>query len=101
MSRTQPTKAEIILGKEIEKLRKKAGLTRMQLGKKINQTEQKISSYESGALIPISILEAIAETLESPIQKRVIRRISLLRKIETTPESEAELAEIYSTVFDE
>jgi transcriptional regulator with XRE-family HTH domain len=101
--RNQPTKAEILLGKEIEKLRRKKDLTRMQLGKIINQKEQQVAKYEAGAaLVPMSMLELIADSLDAPIQKRVIRRISLLRKIEIDTEVEQEeLVEIYSTLFDE
>jgi transcriptional regulator with XRE-family HTH domain len=103
MYKKQPTKAEILLGKEIEKLRRQRDLTRMQLGKIVNQKEQQIAKYETGgALVPMSMLESIADALDAPIQKKVIRRISLLRKIEIDTETEqTELLEIYSTLFDD
>ena len=92
--------AEIILGKELEKLRVAKGLTRMQLGRKIKVTDQQVARYEAGDFVPMSVLESIAEALGEPIQKRIIRRISILRKIEMEMQEEPEeLAALYQEMF--
>lgn len=93
-------KAELLLGKNIERLRLSKKISRMQIGKKINATEQQVAKYESGEFVPLTVLEAIAEILDMPIQKRVIRRISFLRKLEKeTKIEQEELLELYNAIF--
>jgi transcriptional regulator with XRE-family HTH domain len=92
--------AEILLGKKIEELRVKNGMTHKELGKKIGQIEQQIKKYEAGAFIPLKILEELALALNSQIRKRQIRRISNLRKLEIeTGIEQTELLEIYEEVL--
>jgi transcriptional regulator with XRE-family HTH domain len=96
----QPNKAERILGKKIERLRLMKQVSRMQLGRKINETEQQIAKYESGEFIPLTVLEAIAEALGEPIQKKYIRRISFLRKLEIETQIEQEeLSDLYQEIL--
>ena len=74
--------AAVFLGQSIMKLRTKRGMTRAQLGKIINETEQQVVLFESGELVPLSTLEAIGLALDFTIQKKFIRKISDLRHME-------------------
>ena len=97
-----PTRAEIALGKTIERIRTAKGLTRKQLGKKICEMEQQVAKYEKGALVPLAKLDTIGKKLDEEIPKKIIRRISTLRKIEFEKKIEQEeLIEIYSALFPE
>lgn len=92
--------AEIHLGKKIEKLRLSKNVTRKQLGHKINETERQIMKFETGEMLPIPILENIAKVLGEEIPKRIIRRISLLRKVEMeTKVEQLELIDLYNEAF--
>ena len=74
----------------------------MQLGRKINQTEQQIVKYESGSvLVPLPIVEKIANALDEPITKKIIRKISTLRKLEVEKKTEMadELIDLYNQAF--
>lgn len=98
----QPNNAERMLGKKIERLRLVKQMSRMQLGRKINETEQQIAKYETGEFVPLTVLEAIASALGEPIQKKYIRRISFLRKLEIeTQVEQEELAGLYSEILPE
>ncbi len=102
--RKQPyiTEAAQSLGEHIERLRLARGLTRMQLAREINVTQQQVEKYEQGAFVPIPMLEAIGLALDNQIPKRIIRRISNLRKIEIEQSTEqAELLELYAEAFEE
>lgn len=83
-------KAEILLGKNIERLRLAKKMSRMQLARKINETEQQVAKFETGGFVPLSTLETIAEALGEPIPKRLIRRISFVRKLEMETKIEQE-----------
>ena len=94
--------AQILLGKKIEQYRKARGLTRMQLGKAVRETEQKIGKFEAGAFVPIAMLELIGETLDNRIPKRIIRQISNYRAIELeTKIDQPELIALYEEAFPE
>jgi transcriptional regulator with XRE-family HTH domain len=94
--------AAVFLGQAITKLRTRQGLTRMQLGRAINETEQRVGLFESGAFIPLDTLEAIGEALDSPIPKKIIRRISDLRYLEKQSEiDQPELLDWYRAAFPE
>lgn len=94
--------AEQHLGKLIERLRLQQGLTRMQLAREINVTQQQLEKYEQGAFIPLPMLEAIGEALDNPVPKRIIRRISNLRKLEIEHSmDQPELIDLYTEAFDE
>ena len=98
----QPYKAEIILGKTVEALRISKQVTRSQLGRKINKLEQQVAKYEKGEFIPLPVLEAIYEALGEPIPKRIIRRISFLRKLEMeTDVEQEELCALYNELNEE
>lgn len=102
MAKKQPSdyQAQIVLGKRIERLRLRCGLSRMQLGRAINQKEQQIGKYEAGAFVPLPMLEKIAEVLGDPIQKRLIRKISFFRKLEQETKTEqSELLELYQEIL--
>lgn len=95
-----PNEAERLLGQELARLRRIKGVNARDLAKKIRETEQQIKRYEAGAFVPLGVLEAFAEALGEPIQKRDIRRISNLRKFEKEKgEIMPELAEIYAQLF--
>jgi transcriptional regulator with XRE-family HTH domain len=92
--------AQILLGKKIEQYRKERGMTRMQLGKIINETEQKVGKFEAGGFVPIEMLELIGETLGNRIQKKIIRKISKYRAFEIEERIDApELLELYEEAF--
>jgi len=95
--------ADIVLGEQIEKRRLAREVTRKQLGKVIKVTLQQIEKYEKGIdRVPMARLEIIGEFLDARVQKRIVRRISNLRKLESeTGEIKDELVEIYSTIFDD
>lgn len=94
--------AQILLGRKIEEYRKARGLTRMQLGKIINETEQKVAKFEAGGFIPIEMLELLGETLGNRIQKKIIRKISSWRAFEIAERIDApELSVLYEEAFPE
>lgn len=94
--------AERVLGEVLMKERMVRGLSRLDVGKKINKKEQEIAKFEAGEFIPLPVLEAYAEALGEPIQKKFIRRISFLRKLEIEKKEEQhELVEIYRALFEE
>ncbi len=97
-----PNKAELLLGKNIKRLRIASGMTRLQLGRKINKKEQEIAKYESGEFVPLSAIEDIGEAFDITVQKRLIRRISSLRKLEIKTKIEQEgLLDLYNEAFPE
>jgi uncharacterized protein (UPF0335 family) len=94
--------AELLLGEVLMKERMVRGLSRMEIGRKINKKEQEVAKFEAGEFIPLPVLEAYAEALGEPIQKKYIRRISFLRKWEIEKKEEQhELVEIYRALFEE
>lgn len=102
MRNVTANEAQILLGKKIERLRNVRGLTRMQLGKAINETEQQVGRFEAGGFIPINTLERIGEALQNRIPKKIIRRISDYRAYEINEKTQApELIELYNLAFPE
>lgn len=100
LEKTKPFAAELVLGQRIEDARKAVGLTRREMGRKIRETEQQIAKYESGGFVPLPKIEAIGEVVGDPVQKRIIRRISNLRKLEIEKGIEQhELSDIYAELF--
>ncbi|MBY0355862.1 MAG: helix-turn-helix domain-containing protein, partial [Rickettsiales bacterium] len=92
----------LLLGEVLLKERLVRGFTRLEIGRKINKKEQQIAKYEAGEMIPLPVLEAFAEALGSPIQKRIIRRISFARKLELeTKQEQHELHGLYRALFDD
>jgi transcriptional regulator with XRE-family HTH domain len=97
-----PTKADKILGKKIEELRKKKEVTLPQLGKKVCEPYQQIERYEKGQRLPVERLEAIADALGERVEKRIIRRIVFARKLEAeTGVEQDELLDLYGGLFAE
>ncbi len=95
-------KAEIFLGKKIAEFRISKNIQRIEIAKKIRQTERQIEKYENGEFIPIPVLESIMEAMGEPIQKRLIRQISNLRKLEKETKIEQdELISLYQQIFEE
>ena len=93
-------KSNIALGKNIERLRLIKNMSSMQLGRNINQTRQKILRYECGAaLVSLSMLENIACALGEPIPKRIIRKMSIVRKLEV--ENDTEMADELIALYDQ
>lgn len=93
---------DMILGNTLLTLREKKDVTRLALGGIINETEQQIAKFEKGAMVPLTTLEAIAEALGEALPKRIIRRISFLRKLEQeTGKPQLDLVQIYETLFQE
>lgn len=96
-----PSKADVVLGKNLKELRVSQDMTQMQLGKKVNNTSQQIDKYESGAKVPAPKLEELAEALGSPIPKKLIRKIVNCRKLEMEDglDQQAELIDLYNEIF--
>jgi transcriptional regulator with XRE-family HTH domain len=91
---------QLLLGTNLERLRAQKDMTRKQLGKIVKVTEQQITRYETGGFVPLAMLERICETLDAPIQKKWIRRISALREqIKENGEGHEVLAALYKEVF--
>lgn len=94
------TAASKILGSNIRKRRLDLGMSPLDLGRKVNETLQQITRYEEGNFIALAKLENIIQALELPIPKKIIRRISTLRKLELELGVEQEeLADIYNEIF--
>lgn len=98
-----PRKSEIFLGQQIKKVRIRLAMSQMQLGRIVNDSCQQIDRYETGALIPLAKLEDLAEALGVRIPKKIIRRVSIERKLQTETEKERseELIELYEQAFPE
>lgn len=95
-----PYEHEIVLGKNIWRLRDHLGLGPRELGKKLKMTEKQYLQLERGALVPLPKLEIIGKMLGYPVQKRDIRRISFKRKLEKeTGIEQVELVDIYNEIF--
>lgn len=91
--------SQLLLGKNIERMRVSKDMTRMQIARKIRKNEQDIAKYESGELlVPLPVLQNIAAALDEPIQKKIIRRISFVRKweVEKKVAMESELIDLYN-----
>lgn len=95
-----PFEHEIVLGKNIWRLRDHLGLGPRDIGKKLRMTEKQYLQLERGALVPLPKLEIIGKALGHPVQKRDIRRISFLRKLEMeTSMEQVGLIDIYNEIF--
>lgn len=95
-----PFEHEIVLGKNIWRWRDHLGLGPRVLGKKLKMTEKQYLQLEMGALVPLPKLEIIGKILGNPVQKRDIRRISFLRKLEKeTGVEQVGLVEIYNEIL--
>lgn len=98
--KTRPFTAELVLGQRIEAARKACGLSRRELARIIRETEQQIAKYEAGAFVPLPKIEAIGEAVGDRVEKRTIRRISNLRKLEMEKGAEQhELCDLYAELF--
>lgn len=92
-------KSDIILGKNIERLRISKDLSRKDLSGTLKLTLQQIQKYECGRdLVPLPMLEKIAIALGEPIVKKIIRRISVVRKLEVERNTQMvdELIDLYN-----
>lgn len=95
-----PTKADKLLGKKIEELRKKREVTLPQLGRKVGEPYQQIERYEKGQRLPVDKLQEIAEALDFFIPKRLIRKMVFARKLEKeTGVEQEQLLDIYEEAF--
>jgi transcriptional regulator with XRE-family HTH domain len=100
--KTNYNTAQILLGQKIEVYRKAMGMTRSQLGKIINETEQQIGRFEEGAFVPIPKLDRIGKAFNQRIDKQLIRKISKFRDLEQHEKTEyPELCELYEEAFPE
>ncbi|MDR0502574.1 MAG: helix-turn-helix domain-containing protein [Treponema sp.] len=89
-----------IIGKNLQSIRKRRGLTQNELGEKIGLTREAVTSYEAGrshltditiiyisAALGVSVNEILGlerRTAETPISRRWAKRIEI---IESLPES--------------
>lgn len=99
-----PTKkSDIFLGRQFSEKRRMSDLTRIQLAKKINVVESQITKYETGAFISLPRIELLANALGEPVIKKVIRKISFVRKTEKEKKVnlDDELIELYSQIFED
>ncbi|MDA0782651.1 MAG: helix-turn-helix transcriptional regulator [Rickettsiales bacterium] len=90
-----------LLGKNIARLRIAKDMSRNQLGRMINKNEQQIAKYEAGEFIPLPVIEDIGKALDEPVPKKIIRKISFIRKLETEQNAKLdnELSELYNLAF--
>jgi transcriptional regulator with XRE-family HTH domain len=95
--------SSIFLGKRIERTRLHLGLTRLHVAKVLRETEQQIRKYEQGGFISLPKIEQIAELFGAPIQKKLIRRISTIRKFGQEHDTiyDEELKELYNEAFED
>lgn len=101
-SRERPIlKTDAFLGQKIQALRQAKEKTLKDVAYEVNVTRQQVEKMEAGiAFVALPMMEQIAEALGEPIPKRIIRRISNLRKIGVeTEEQEEELMALYAEAF--
>lgn len=92
--------AEQVLSEHICAIRQECQLSRRELAQRINEKEQAITRYETGGFVPLPSLEALGEAFGRPVQKKIIRRISFLRKLEKEKgEEQRELISLYQSLF--
>ncbi|MCJ8322384.1 MAG: hypothetical protein HRU29_10815 [Rhizobiales bacterium] len=95
-----PFEHEIVLGKNIWRWRDHLKLGPRDIGKKLKMTEKQYLQLERGAFVPLPKLEIIGKVLGQPVQKRDIRRISFLRKLEKeTGIEQVDLIGIYNEIL--
>lgn len=99
----QPRKifeAERVLSEHILETRQKCQITRRDLAQQIGEKEQAITKYETGGFVPLPSIEALGEAFGAPVEKKLIRRISFLRKLEKEKgEEQLELISLYRSLF--
>ena len=96
----KPNQASLFLGERIKQCRLACNMTPLELGKAINMKMQHIDSYEKGGFVPLPIIEKLATAFGDPVQKKIIRRISFLRKLEQEGKGEQpELQDWYNLAF--
>lgn len=92
--------AERILGEHIFEIRQQCQLSRRELALRIGEKEQAITKYEGGGFVPLPSIEALGEAFNKPVEKKTIRRISFLRKLEKEKGIEQlELIPLYQSLF--
>jgi len=98
-----PRKSDIFLGQKIKELRTHLEMSQMQLGRVVNDLCQQIDRYENGCFIPLPKIEELAEALGSRVPKKIIRRISIERKLQAEDgiDRSPQLIELYSEAFPE
>jgi len=100
MPKQLPENCLVIIGKNLQSIRKRRGLTQNELGEKIGLTREAVTSYEAGrshlsdttiidmsAALRVSVNEILGlerRTAETPISRRWAKRIEI---IESLPES--------------
>lgn len=91
------------LGQNMQRMRVAKDISRKGLAKIIKKSEQQIAKYESGEFVPLPVMEDIAKAMDEQIPKKIIRRISFIRKSETEQGThfEEELTELYNAAFPE
>ncbi len=95
-----PFEHEKVLGKNIWRLRDNLGLGPRVISKKLKMTEKQYLLLEMGAFIPLDKLQIIGTVLGHPVQKKYVRKISFLRKLEKeTNIEQTELVEVYNYIF--
>ncbi len=95
-----PNKAELFLSERIKSTREACGLTHYALGREINAKTQQIDSYERGGFVPLPIIEKLGHAFGNPVGKKIIRRISFLRKLEIEKgEEQPDLIDWYDEAF--
>ena len=92
-----------LLGQNIQRMRIAKDMSRKEIAKIIKKSEQQIAKYESGEFVPLPVMEDLAKAMGEQIPKKIIRRISFIRKSETEFETqmEEELSELYNEAFPE
>ena len=91
------------LGQNIKRMRISKDMSRKEIAKIIKKSEQQIAKYESGEFVPLPVMEDLAKAMGEQIPKKIIRRISFIRKSEAELETQMdeELSELYNEAFPE
>lgn len=95
-------KTNQFLGSLISEIRQSQDITLKQFAKTLRLMHQQLEKYESGIdLIPIKMLETIADELGYPIQKKLVRKIMKIRSLEPEERHEYldDLIELYREAF--
>lgn len=92
--------AEQVLSAHICTIRQELQLSRRELAQLMGEKEQAITKYETGGFVPLPSIEALGEAFGRPVEKKIIRRISFLRKLEKEKgEEQRELISLYQSLF--
>ena len=100
---TPSKKSDIFLGHLMAEKRRMCDMSKLEVAKKIKVIESQISKFEMGGFISLPNIEKLAEAYGEPVIKKIIRKISFIRKTEkeNNVNLDDELIEQYSKIFED